>query len=394
MATNVMTTRSWSLVALACALGSASSAPTTRRTLLRGTALSSAATLAGASTASQAAEPVATARASVPFDVPPGALSGRTVLVTGASAGLGKETAARLASGGATVYMASRNHQRGQAALDEVVQRAGRAAAERVHLLDLDLADLASVRAAASAFRQRERSLDVLVNNAGVMAIPERQLTADGFEKQLGVNHLGHFALTALLLPALEQSRGGRVVCVSSSAHLLAKPEDALPPLSEPAAYSAWGAYAQSKLANVLFASELDRQFKAAALPLTALSLHPGVVRTDLARYVIDGRSEPMDAGAFATLAPPQRAVLGLVAKFTKSVEEGAATQVFLAAGADSSDDGWGYGENGGTYWSDVHPARESGAAQRLDLARALWAESERLTGCTFESLGRKTQAV
>ncbi|MFM8322325.1 MAG: SDR family NAD(P)-dependent oxidoreductase, partial [Chloroflexota bacterium] len=185
-------------------------------------------------------------------DIP--ALNGQLALVTGANSGLGYHTALELARKGACVLFACRSPERGQAALQEIHTQVPAASLE---LLPLDLADLASLRAASAELHRRYDRLDILVNNAGVMGIP-RRLTAGGFEMQLGVNHLGHFALTGLLLDLLEAAPAGRVVTVSSLMHQVGRIDFA--DLMGERAYDPWRAYSQSKLANLLFAYELQRR--------------------------------------------------------------------------------------------------------------------------------------
>ena len=199
--------------------------------------------------------------------------TGRTALVTGANSGLGLHTAIGLAGQGARVLMATRSAERGEAALKRV--RADVPGAT-VELVRLDLASLASVREAAEDVAGRTSVLDVLVCNAGVMALP-RQLTADGFEMQLGTNHLGHFALTGLLLPQLLAAAAPLVVAVSSGAHRTGS--IAFDDLQGERSYGRWKAYGQSKLANLLFVSELQRR---AGVRLLAAAAHPGYAATNL----------------------------------------------------------------------------------------------------------------
>jgi len=199
--------------------------------------------------------------------------TGRTIVVTGANSGLGLHTSTALAAKGARVLMACRSPERGAAAVKEV----GGAA----ELVVLDLSDLASVREAAARIRELTGdAVDVLVNNAGVMATP-RSSTADGFELQLGTNHLGHAALTWLLMPALRTRPGARVVTVSSLLHRRGA-FDVDDPNFERRRYDAWVAYGQSKTANLLFAFELDRRARAAGLDLTSVAVHPGLSDTEL----------------------------------------------------------------------------------------------------------------
>jgi NAD(P)-dependent dehydrogenase (short-subunit alcohol dehydrogenase family) len=201
-------------------------------------------------------------------------LTGRTMIVTGANSGIGLEAARQLAARGAAVTLAARDLAKGEAALADLATTA----TGPLELAELDLADLASVRDFAKGWRDAHpEGLDVLVNNAGVMAIPRRE-TVDGFEMQLGTNHLGHFALTGLLLDALTED--GRVVTVSSGAHRMGRMD--FDDLQGERRYQAWRAYGQSKLANLLFALELHRRAEAAGLVLRSIAVHPGWAATNL----------------------------------------------------------------------------------------------------------------
>ncbi len=206
-----------------------------------------------------------------PSDMPD--QSGRTALVTGANSGLGLQTSIELARKGARVLMACRNPGKAQDALATVRAAVPNAAAE---LVQLDLASLASIETAADDVAARLSSLDLLVNNAGVMAVPEGT-TADGFETQFGTNHLGHFALTGRLLPLLLAAPAARVINVSSTAHKTGTMDFDDPMRTKK--YTRWGAYGQSKLANLLFTSELDRR---AAGRLLVAAAHPGFASTHL----------------------------------------------------------------------------------------------------------------
>ena len=203
-------------------------------------------------------------------------LTGRIAVVTGAGGGLGRETARELARHGAHVVMAVRNPGKATPVRDALAAEIPGASLE---LVTLDLASLASVRDAADAIRAAHPVIDILVNNAGVMGIPYAE-TADGFEMQLGVNHLGHFALTAGLAPALLRSRGARVVTVSSTGRFLGRPID--PTDLQMRRYDAWRAYGRSKLADLQFAVELSRRLAAAGSPARACSADPGFSHTDL----------------------------------------------------------------------------------------------------------------
>ena len=201
-------------------------------------------------------------------------LTGRSIVVTGANSGIGLEAATSLAAHGAVVTLAVRDVDRGSAAADRIRAASPQA---QVEVARLDLADLASVREFAAVWTAAHPDgLDVLVNNAGVMAIPRRE-TADGFEMQLGTNHLGHFALTGLLVGSLRPA--GRVVTVSSGAHRFGRMDfDDL----QSESYQKWRVYGQSKLANILFALELHRRAEAAGADLRSIAVHPGYAATNL----------------------------------------------------------------------------------------------------------------
>ena len=204
---------------------------------------------------------------------------GRTFLVTGANAGIGYETARVLARRGARVLMACRSQERAEQAIDQILDEAPHADLE---FLPLDQADLNSIAAAVERIEQEER-LDVLVNNAGVM-LPPLSRTADGFELTFGVNHLGTFALTCQLLDKLAQTRDSRVVVTSSLAHKAAQIRFNDPNCD--GEYIGWERYAMSKLANLLFALELDRRLRARDVPVGAVACHPGVASTEIARHL------------------------------------------------------------------------------------------------------------
>jgi NAD(P)-dependent dehydrogenase (short-subunit alcohol dehydrogenase family) len=204
--------------------------------------------------------------------------SGRTVLVTGANTGIGFEAAKVLAGKGARVLVGCRDARKAEDAIERI--KAGDTKAEVVHLA-LDLANLASVRAAAEHVLAQETRLNLLINNAGIMA-PPRSETADGFESQFGVNHLGHFALTGLLLPLLLKTEGSRVVTVSSNGHKLGKVD--FDDLQATKKYSRNGQYCMSKLANLLFTHELQRRLEKRGAPTSAVACHPGVSGTELGR--------------------------------------------------------------------------------------------------------------
>ena len=308
-----------------------------------------------------------------PADLPD--LSGHTALVTGANSGLGLHTSLELARAGAHVVMTARDPIRGDEALGQVRVRAGdRAGARRpsVELYALDLADLGSVRAAAARLLAEHGRLDVLVNNAGVMAVP-RHLTADGFEAQLGTNHLGHFALTGLLLPAL--LRGGvlggpaRVVTVSSLMHRFGRlHRDDL--MSE-RRYRPWAVYGQSKLANLLFALELQRRADAAGAALASLAVHPGYAATNLSHV----------GPAMAGRARRERLISRIEPLIAQPADRGAWSSL-RAAGDPAARGGEFYGP-GGFAGTRGCPRLETPARHARDTADAawLWERSEELTG-------------
>jgi len=310
------------------------------------------------------------------FDPKPNSMSGKTVLITGGNTGLGRESAVRLAKAGATVVLTTRSEAKGKKAVEEVKAASG---SSDVHFLKLDLADLKDVKAFKNRFTSQDygKRIDVLMNNAGVMAIPERQETKDGFEEQLGVNHLGHFALTGELLPLLQKAPSARVVVVSSTAHLGANKELMEGDLMAPERYTQWGAYCQSKLANVLFAKELNRRLQEAGVNATAVSCHPGGVDTDLARWTISPDGDPQKATQLRKDTPWADA---LATFLTRSVQLGANTQVYLAAGGDG-----GYKKSGGEYFDNMAPGLLNPVANDQALAKELWAKSEKLTGITYK---------
>ncbi len=201
---------------------------------------------------------------------------GRVVVVTGGNSGIGYEAALVLAGKNARVILAVRSVDKGEESARTIRRLYPQA---QVSVMALDLSDLKSVRSFAQTFLTQYNRLDILINNAGVMALPQRK-TADGFEMQFGTNHLGHFALTGLLLPVLKKTPGARIVTVSSGAHTAG--EIHFDDLQWKNKYSPWGAYSQSKLANLLFAYELQRKFTAAGIDIISVGCHPGYAATNL----------------------------------------------------------------------------------------------------------------
>jgi NAD(P)-dependent dehydrogenase (short-subunit alcohol dehydrogenase family) len=288
------------------------------------------------------------------------------VVITGANTGLGLASARALAAKRARVVLACRDVSKGEAALRTVQQDA---AGPPPELVELDLADLQSVRSCAAGLISEVEALDVLVNNAGVMATPLRR-TADGFESQIGINHLGHFALTGLLLPKLLAARSPRVVNVSSVGHRMGPIR--LDDLNwERGRYQRWSAYGQSKLANLLFTAELQRRATDAGSPLLAAAAHPGNSNTELGRYLPGAR-----------LTAPFNPVVGRLTG--QSAAMGALPQLYAATMADVvGDDYWG---PDGRFELRGHPAKvaRSSAARDTDVGRRLWTLSEELTGVTY----------
>jgi protochlorophyllide reductase len=295
--------------------------------------------------------------------------SGRVALVTGASSGLGLETAKALAAKGATVVMACRSPRKGEEARQELLSELthGPQVHGALDLLPLDLADLASVRVAAASLAERYGRLDLLINNAGVMA-PPRTLTRDGFELQFGTNHLGHFALTLLLLPLLRAQEGARVVLVTSGAQYFGR--IAFDDLQGERSYDRWKAYSQSKLANVMMALELQERLKAEGSDVLALAAHPGVARTNLQPASLAMNGSKLEALAYRLMDPCfQSAAMGALPQLY------AATAPEAAPGGHYGPDQWG-GMRGYPKAVKVAPAALD-APQR----RRLWEVSESLTG-------------
>ncbi|MEJ7585618.1 MAG: SDR family oxidoreductase [Acidimicrobiales bacterium] len=278
--------------------------------------------------------------------------SGTVVVITGANSGIGKEAAVVLARRGATVLLTSRDRANGETALDDVRRRSG--AGERVQLGNLDLASFRSIRRFAAEVLDRHERLDVLVNNAGLI-LEHRLFTDEGFEMMMGVNHIGHFLLTNLLLDRLRASAPARIVNVSSIAHRTASVDSLRDDLMSELTFEGTRVYGESKLANVLHANELARRL--AGSGVTANSLHPGIIRSGFAR---DGDTTGMNV------------VFGVLRPFLMSPGRGARTTVHVA----SSPKVEGIT---GRYFVRRRLRRPSAAARDADAARWLWDESARL---------------
>jgi NAD(P)-dependent dehydrogenase (short-subunit alcohol dehydrogenase family) len=290
---------------------------------------------------------------------------GRVALVTGANSGTGFEAAKVLARKGAHVILACRQVERAMGAEHRIRTEVPGASLER---LALDLGSLDSVRAAAAAFGERHGRLDLLLNNAGVM-IPPRGRTADGFELQFGTNHLGHFALTGLLMPRLLAAPGSRVVTMSSLAHRTGRM--AFEDLQSERRYRAWAAYGQSKLANLLFTFELQRRLRGAGASTLALAAHPGWARTELQRHALGH-------GAM-------RALNGFLAPLLSHDAAGGALPLLRAATDHAAIGGDYFGPSGfqGLKGSPV-PTSVARQARDAEAGLRLWNLSERLTGVAF----------
>jgi NAD(P)-dependent dehydrogenase (short-subunit alcohol dehydrogenase family) len=301
-------------------------------------------------------------------DIPP--LNGKTAVITGATGGLGYETALALAGAGAGVTLTGRNEAKGRHALQAI---RGQFPNAEIAYENLDLANLASVADFAKRYAAAHASLDLLVNNAGVMALPERQTTADGFEMQFGTNYLGHYALTAHLLPRLRRGNQPRVVNLSSLTHRwgVINFDD----LQGTRSYSPSRAYSQSKLAMLMFALELQRRSDAAGWGVMSNAAHPGFARTDL---IANG--------------PGANGLLGLLSKLlqpfiSQSAAAGALPTLFAATSPEAKPAGY-YGPNG-FFELKGPPAAAKIMPQANDAAAAarLWDVSAVLTGVSFDQI-------
>lgn len=320
--------------------------------------------------------------ASTNYDIyipPPRSLQGKVVFITGGTSGLGLESAKRLAAAGATIMLTGRTQRKGEAAVAHVKEYLEERQIDNpnIYSVPLDLDSLQNVKSITS--RLPLRHIDILINNAGVMAIPKRELTEDGYERTFQSNHLGHFVLTATLAPLL--AKDARIINVSSLAYLFVTS-----PISTKAdldikdlnyntkAYGPWKSYGDSKLENILFTRELQRRVDESKgqLQWKVLALHPGGVQTNLARYLGAPVVEDTSSKSFL-----QEAISRVTALFIKTVEQGASTQVYLAAAPSSE-------LQNGAFYSDCRELPLVPAAQDSSLAKALWDASERLGGVSF----------
>lgn len=269
-------------------------------------------------------------------------LDNKTVIITGANTGIGKHAATDLAKRGARIIMACRDMEKANAALKEVIEASGN---ENVVTCRLDLADTKSIREFAEKINTEEKQVNILINNAGVMVCPYGK-TADGFEMQIGVNHMGHFLLTYLLLDLIKSSAPARIITVSSMAHKWGAIN--LEDINSEKSYDKRKAYSQSKLANILFTRSLAKRLEGTGV--TTYALHPGVVQTDLWRH----------------LSKPEQAVMWMARPFTKTSVQGAQTSIYCAVAPELDTES-------GKYYSDCAPANCAQAALDDDMAQRLW---------------------
>ncbi|KAM9553352.1 retinol dehydrogenase 12-like isoform 2-T2 [Salvelinus alpinus] len=281
-------------------------------------------------------------------------LDDKTVLITGANTGIGKETALDLAKRGARIIMACRDMEKAEGALKEVIQGSG---SQNVVIKKLDLSNTKSIREFAETINKEETKLNILINNAGVMMCPYGK-TADGFEMQIGVNHNGHFLFTHLLIDLIKRSTPARIINVSSLAHFWGTIN--LDDINSEKGYDKKKAYSQSKLANVLFTRSLAKRLQGTAV--TAYSLHPGVVQTDLWRH----------------LNAPQAAIMKMISPFIKTSVQGAQTTIYCAVAPELET------ESGGCY-RDCAPANCSRSASDDVTAQKLWELSCRMLSVSWD---------
>ncbi|XP_030623119.1 retinol dehydrogenase 12 [Chanos chanos] len=281
-------------------------------------------------------------------------LDGKTVIITGANTGIGKETARDLAKRGARIIMACRDLEKAEMARREILEDSGN---QNVVVSKLDLSDTKSVREFADFINREERQVNILINNAGIMMCPYSK-TADGFEMQFGVNHLGHFLLTYLLLDLIKKSAPARIVNVASVAHTWG--DIRLDDINSEKSYHPRRAYGQSKLANILWTRSLARRLQGTGV--TVYSLHPGVVQSELWR----------------NLSRPIQVAVKVFSPFTKTSVQGAQTSIYCAVEPQLEK------ESGG-YYSDCAPARCSQAARDDDMAQKLWELSCKMLGITWD---------
>lgn len=295
--------------------------------------------------------------------------SGKRVIITGANSGIGFHAARHLAKAGAEVILACRDMKKAEAAKDSISREFHDA---RLVTAWLDLASLDSVRHFAEAFLKQGVPLDLLINNAGVMALPRRKLTQDGFELQFGTNHLGHFALTGLLMPSILAAQAARVITVSSIAHRGGKIR--FHDLQWKFGYIPWPAYRQSKLANLLFGLELERRLEKTGTHAVSIVVHPGVAKTNL-----------FAAGPGANSAFMRKLSEIILALVAQSDEQGSWPTLYGATSPDAEGGGF-YGPNGFRQMKGYPiEVRAEAQAYSTSLAERLWKVSEELTGVKYQ---------
>lgn len=299
-----------------------------------------------------------------------GEQAGKTILITGANSGIGYQASLELARRGAHVLLGCRSLEKGQAARERILKAVPGAKADVVLL---DVASLASVRGFAGEFVSSGMPLDVLINNAGVMALAKREQTVDGFERQFATNHLGHFALTGLLMPSLLRAPAPRVVTVASLAHRNGRMD--WDNLQSERSYTPWGAYNNSKLANILFARELDRRAKEAGSRLVSVPVHPGISRTSIIE------NGPGSAGLKSMVLKVLAPVL------MQSDAMGALPTLYAATSPEVH--GGEYIGPGGFKEFKGYPVVVRARPQALDeqAGRKLWSVSEQLTGVVYPEM-------
>ncbi len=294
-------------------------------------------------------------------------LTGKVIVVTGGNSGLGYESVKAFAGKGAEVVLASRSAEKGEEAKAAILKDIPEG---KIQVMQLDLGDLESVKSFAAAFRSGHKKLDVLLNNAGIMMTPYFT-TKDGFEGQLGTNHLGHFALTGLLMDLVLQTPGSRIVNVSSGAHKNGSMDFENLQYENGKDYTPMKAYGRSKLSNLLFTYELQRKLEAAKKETIAVAAHPGVAMTNLARH-LEGRF------LFKLLTP-------LFKMMAQDQAMGALPQIRASVDPEVKG-GTYYGPDGKREFKGYPVVVQSNeASHKLDDAAKLWEESEKLTGIKFE---------
>mmetsp|Transcript_3367 Transcript_3367/g.4871 ORF Transcript_3367/g.4871 Transcript_3367/m.4871 type:complete len:406 (+) Transcript_3367:84-1301(+) len=352
--------------------GAASPAPSlNRRLLLVGTGIA-------ASTA--IVSPASAATASGPYSPAPNSMDGKLVVITGGNTGLGLESGKRLAAAGAEVVLTSRSSAKGKQAVKAIQEYLSQKGIvnNNIYSIPLDLCDLENVKSFPQRFEAalpNSKPVDVLLNNAGVMAIQQREITKDGYERTFQTNHLGHFALTAKMIPML--AKDARIINVSSTAHKFASNGLDFDNLNGEKEYGPWTSYGASKLENIFFTKELQRRVdESGKYSFTVTSLHPGAVATDLGRYLVG--EEKFNSMKENGMGFMDSLIFGTLNKFVKTVEDGASTQVFLAS------DPLAGMEVGGQYFDECKQQKLDSFATNAEQAKQLWTVSEKLSGVDF----------